>query len=370
MGKQISGLPQGRIVSLDVLRGFDMFWLIGGEAFFHRFFGLFKTPFTDSLSGQFEHSVWNGFTFYDLIFPLFIFISGASITIALGRRVERGMSKKELYGYILKRFAILMLLGLIMNGFMNFDFANIRYAGVLQRIALCYLFTAIIFIHTSRRVQFALAGAFLLVYWGLLTFVPVPGFGAGVLTPDGNFASYIDRLFLPGKFCCFEFGDNEGLLSTLPAVVSCLLGVFAGYWLLSNNDEKKKTFGLLGGGAALLVLGLIWNLVFPINKLIWSSSYVLYAGGWSVLLLALFYWIVDVKKIQRWGYYFMVIGLNPITIYVGQRLINFEGFAMPFIGGIVNLSGIFGPVLVVLCTLVLKVWFLDFLHKHKVYLRA
>ena len=370
MEQQLSGIPKGRILSLDVLRGFDMFWIIGGASLFSGIFSLFKTPFTDSIVGQFEHSAWHGFTFYDLIFPMFLFIVGASMAIALGRRKGKGLGNKELYKYVLKRFALLFILGLVMNGLLDFNFSHFRYAGVLQRIAVCYLLTAVIFIHTTKRAQYIIAPVILLVYWGIMMFIPVPGFGAGVLTPEGNLAGYIDRMLLPGSFCCYEFGDNEGLLSTIPAVITTLLGVFAGYWLLLKNSDLRKTLGLLAGGAALVILGCVWGLFFPINKLIWSSSYVLLTAGSSTLLLAFFYWIVDVKKYQRWAYPFVVIGVNPITIYVAQRLFDFKSVAWVFIHGFVDHLGMFSAVFTIICVLLVKGLFLHFLHKHKIYLRA
>ena len=370
MTRELSGMPQGRIVSVDVLRGFDMFWIIGGEELFRQLLRMINTPLTDSLAFQFEHSRWNGFTFYDLIFPLFLFVVGISLSIALGRRLDKGMDKRSLYIYILKRFVLLMVLGLIYNGLFDLDFAHFRYAGVLQRIAICYLITAVIFINTSRRVQYIIAGLILVVYWGIMVFIPVPGFGAGVLTPEGNLAGYIDRLLLPGSFCCYGFGDNEGILSTLPAITTTLLGVFTGYWLLNAMDATKKTLGLGIGGAGLVILGWIWGLFFPINKLFWSSSYVLFAAGWSVLLLALFYWIVDVRGMQRWAYPFVVIGLNPITIYVVQSQFDFGSIAQIFIHGFVDYLGSFSVLFTIICVLIVKILFLHFLHKHKIYLRA
>ncbi len=370
MEHRLSGIPQGRILSLDVLRGFDMFWIIGGASLFSNFFRLFNTPFTDSLVRQFEHTEWNGFTFYDQIFPMFLFIVGTSMAIALGRRKQKGLSKKELYKYVIKRFLLLLFLGFVFNGLFDFNFSNFRYAGVLQRIAFSYLFASIIFIHTSKKVQYGIAAFILLAYWAMMMLIPVPGFGAGQLTPEANLAGYVDRLMLPGRFCCYTFGDNEGILTTLPAIVNTLMGVFAGYWMLSEASQTKKALGLVAAGVASLLVGGLWGLVFPINKLLWTSTYVLWTVGWSLLLLALFYWIVDIKGWQRWAYPFIVIGLNPITIYVAQRLFKFGDVAQVFIHGFVEYLGDFKVVFTILCVLAVKILFLHFLHKHKIYLRA
>ncbi len=368
--QQIKNVPSGRVLSIDALRGFDMFWIIGGDAFFQTFFRLFKTPFTDSLANQLDHSVWHGFTFYDLVFPLFLFIVGLSMPFALGKRLEKGTPKKELYIHIIKRSITLFVLALIYNGLLDFDFSNYRYTGVLHRIAICYFITAIIMINTSWRVQSIIAGAILLLYWGAMALVPVPGFGAGVLSPEGNLAGYIDRLLLPGSFCCYTFGDNEGILSMIPAVATTLLGVLAGHWLKSAVPQQKKILWLCGSGAILLLVGWLWGLVFPINKLFWSSSYVLWAGGWSVFLLALFYWIIDMRGYRRWAFVFIVIGLNPITIYVAQSLFDFGIIANIFIHGFVDHFGIFSALFTLFCVLLVKWLFLYFLYKQKIFLKA
>jgi predicted acyltransferase len=200
--------------------------------------------------------------------------------------------------------------------------------------------------------------------------IPVPGFGSGVLTPDGNLAAYLDRKFLPGSFCCYQFGDNEGILSTLPAVATAMIGVFSGLWLKSKNGGTKKVFGLFAAGAAALVLAKLWDLVFPINKLIWSSSYVLYSSGWSLLLLALFYWIIDVRGWRKWAFPFVVIGLNPITIYVAQALFDFGVIANIVVHGFIGHMGAFRDPFWALCVLAVKWLFLCFLYRQKIFLKA
>jgi len=363
-------VPSRRVVAIDALRGFDMFWIMGGDTFFPALFALIGSSFFLSLSRQLEHSEWNGFTFYDLIFPLFLFIVGCSMPFALGRRIEKGEPVKSIYGHIVKRTVILLILGLVYNGLLNFHFSEMRYAGVLQRIAICYFLAAVIFVNTKPRTQAILSAVILLAYWAVMKLVPVPGFGAGVLTPEGNLAGYLDRQFLPGRFCCYTFGDNEGFLSNLPAVVTTLLGALAGGWLKTGGSGMRKVAGLAAAGIGSLAVGLLWNRVFPINKLFWSSSYVLYSGGWSLLLLALFYWIIDVRGWRKWAFPFVVIGLNPITIYVVQGLFDFGLIASIFVHGFIKHLGAFQPAFWALCVLTVKWLFLYFLYKQKIFLRA
>lgn len=360
----------GRVVSIDALRGFDMFWITGGAGFFLSLFKLLKHPFFVSLSHQLSHTKWNGFTFWDLIFPLFLFIVGASMPFSISKRLQRGDSRRMLYMHIIKRTLILFILGLVYNGLLDFDFTKYRFAGVLQRISLCYFFTALIVMNTRIKGQVVFTLSILVSYWAMMMLIPVPGFGSGVLTPEGNLAAYIDQRFLPGKFCCYTFGDNEGILSTLPAISTTLLGVLSGHWIRSTFSQTKKVLGFLVAGIGCLGLGLIWNFVFPINKLIWTSSYVLYAGGWSDLLLCLFYWIIDVKGWKKWAFPFIIIGLNPITIYVAQSLFDFGIIATIFVHGFIDGLGILKPVFWAFCVLTVKWLFLFFLYKQKIFLRA
>ncbi|MBN1560862.1 DUF5009 domain-containing protein [candidate division KSB1 bacterium] len=364
-------LLKKRLASVDALRGFDMFWIIGGDSIFAALFTLIGTPFFLSLGRQLQHTEWNGFTFYDLIFPLFLFLMGTSMALSLISKLESGVAKNRLYGKVVKRSLSLLLLGLIFNGLLDFDFSSFRYAGVLQRFAICYFFAALIVLHARRpRTQALWAIGILLFYWALMALAPVPGYGRGVLTPEGNLASYIDRLLLPGRFCCFEFGDNEGLLSTLPAISTALLGVLAGHVLRTTWAPRKKVIYLAAGGAACLCAGLLWHIAFPINKLLWSSSYVLYAGGWSLLLLALFFWLIDIRGWQKWAFPFIVIGMNPITIYVAQRLFDFGSIVDIFVHGFIDYLGAVKPLFWALCVLIVKWLLLLFLFKKKIFLKV
>ncbi len=347
-----------------------MFWIIGGGSILLRFFSLFDHPLTSALAGQLHHSSWHGFTFEDLIFPLFLFIVGLSMPFAITRRLSRGDSRRDLYLHILQRTLVLFALGLVYNGILRLDFDSMRWAGVLQRISICYFFAALIVMNFSVRGQAVWAGAILLAYWAVMALVPVPGHGAGNMTPEGNLAGYIDRLLLPGRFCCYRFGDNEGILSTVPAVATVLLGVMTGHWIRSPFPGTKKTLGMLTAGAAFLLAALLWDLLFPINKLIWSGSYVLFAGGWSLILFAGFFWIVDVRGRSAWVFPFVVIGLNPITIYVAQGLFDFGMFAEPFVVGFIDRLGDVRPLFLSACNLSAKWLFLYFLYRQKIFLKA
>lgn len=344
-----STVPGKRLLSLDALRGFDMFWIVSGEGIFHGLakavqqkYGLvqdqhtWQITVTDHLSllekmlvtvsNQLHHSVWNGFTFYDLIFPLFIFIAGISMPFSYAKQLAAGPgAKKKIYRSLVKRTVLLLLLGMVVNGLLQWKpFEETRFASVLGRIALSCFFAALIYLNASFRWRIAWLVIILLGYWVAMELIPVPGFGPGVLTPEGNLSAYIDRLFLPGKLHRGVY-DPEGLLSTIPAIATALLGVFTGEMLRSSRYTAiKKLLVLSVAGVALLIAGASWGMVFPINKNIWSSSFVLYAGGWSLLLLALFYLIIDVRGIKKWSAPFVWLGCNSILIYLASHgLVNF-----------------------------------------------
>jgi len=361
--------PKGRVISLDALRGFDMFFIIGGSSLFARIFGLLPAPFAQGLSRQFEHSEWHGFTFEDLIFPLFLFIVGASIPFSLRRRIERGDSRKDLYIRIARRTLILYFLGMIINARLIDSFGGLRYTGVLPRIAFCYGFTSLIFMNFRIRAQAVWAAGILIGYWAAMTLIPVPGHGAGILTPEGSLASWLDRCCLPGQLR-HELYDNEGMLSTLPAVATTLLGVFSGHWLRSPVSPSRKVAGLSLAGISALALGLLWNMAFPINKLLWTSSFVFFAGGWSMLLLALFYWLIDMRGYRRWAFPFVVIGLNAITIYFLQFFFDFGLIVTVFTHEFQNLLGGFKSTFLLVSAIAVKWLFLYTLYRKKIFLKA
>jgi predicted acyltransferase len=224
--------------------------------------------------------------------------------------------------------------------------------------------------NASVRGQAAVAGGILVAYWLLMVLVPVPGFGAGVLTPQGNLSACVDQHLLPRPYCCYDFGDNEGILSTLPAVATTLLGVLAGHWLRCRRTPPMKAAGLAVAGLASLAVGFAWGCWFPIIKNLWTSSYVLVAGGWSLLLLAFFYWIIDVRGYRRWAYFFTVIGLNAITIYLAWRLFRFGTVTAIFVHGFIDFFGPLKPPVWALSVLATAWLFLWFLHRQRIYLKV
>ncbi len=365
--------PQ-RLLSLDALRGFDMFLLAGGAALIKALSKYTDWDILNSMALHMHHKEWHGFAFWDIIFPLFLFIAGVAMPYSIGRRLERGDNKREIYLHSIKRCFYLIVLGLMYNGLFDLNWENLRFASVLGRIGLAWLFAVIIFMNTNKKEQLIWLGGILIGYWAAMMLIPVPGYGAGVLTVEGNFAGYIDRLFLPGKLL-FGSMDPEGILSTIPAVATALLGVMAGHFLRSNNEKYtmlKK--GLLIGivGILLLGVGLLWDLVFPINKNLWTSSFVLFAGGWSLILLSLFYLIMDVWGFKRWAFFFMVIGLNPITIYMCNRgVLRFDSSRDFFFGGTINLFPVSAqPIFEILAYITVSWIFLYFLYKKNIFLRV
>jgi predicted acyltransferase len=358
-----------RIASIDALRGFAMLWIIGGSEVFQSLAKVHKTPVTEFLARQMEHAGWSGFHFLDLIFPLFLFLVGVLLPFTIGRRVEQGADRQALYLHIVKRTIVLIVLGLIDYGVLRFDWAQTRWSTVLGRIGICYCFAALLVIHTRWRTQALVGGAILLVFWAALLFVPVPAYGPGVLTPEGCLTTYVDQQLLPGKLGLGLY-DRQGVLSTFTALATTLLGVLTGHWLRAGHSARRKIAGLLGAGLACLVLGYAWGKVFFLSRNIWTSSFVVYAGGWSLLLLALFYWIIDVKGYRRWALVLIVIGLNSITIWVGQRFVDFSTPAGFLFSGLLQYAGTLKPVFAAFSVLLLKWLFLYFLHRHQIYLKA
>ncbi len=365
-----TGKQSERIVSIDALRGFDMFWISSGDAFFIALFTFINTPFFQRLATQLDHPSWAGFRFYDIIFPLFLFIMGVVMPLSIERRLERGDSRKELYLHIMRRTLLLFLFGLIYNGLFNFDFAAQRWSGVLQRFAVTYFFASIIVMNFKNKGQLIWAASILAVYWLILLLIPSPGFHAYDLTPQGNLCGYIDRQFLPGSFCCYTYGDNEGILTMFPAITNVLFGVLAGRWLLGADEAMKKIKNLVIAGVSFIAGALLWSLVFPINKYLWTGSYVLLTVGISFLLLCLFFWIIDVRGYKKWAFPFIVIGLNPITIYVAQGIFDFGIIANIFIHGFVDAFGSFKPVFYQFSIILVKWFFLYFLYTKKIFLKV
>ena len=284
---------------------------------------------------QTTHVPWHGYSPWDQIFPMFMFISGVAIPFALASRREREVKFGTQCMQIIRRGLLLVLFGMMYNGLLKFDFESLRWASVLGRIGLGYMFAALITLHWNLRGQILWLAVLLLGYWILLAWVPVPGLGAGDFSEGNTWTNYIDQHWLPGKMYRGT-GDPEGLLSTLPAIATVLSGVCAGHWLRSSFSGMRKVTGLIGSGLVCVLLGLIWNQYFPINKNLWTSSFVLFTSGWSAVLLGVVYCLVDVWGWRKWGFFFMVIGVNAITIYLLRQVIDFESIGQLFFGKLEN----------------------------------
>lgn len=333
-----AGIPQ-RLQSLDTLRGFDMFWITGGEQLVAALAAATGWGWLRSMEEQLSHPAWHGFRAYDLIFPLFIFMAGVSTPFSFDSRLAKGFSRSQLARKAIQRGLILVLLGVIYNnGLFRTDYETTRFASVLGRIGLAGMFAQLIYLYSPKRLLYVWLAVILVGYWLFMAFYPVPGCGAGHFTMECNPASYFDMQFLPGKLYK-KIHDPEGLMSTIPAIATGLLGILAGQILrLKTNDlsANRKVLTLAGIGVASIVLALLWNLIFPINKNLWTSSFVLLVGGLSFLLLALFYWVIDVLDFRRWTFFFIVIGMNSIVIYMAHQFIDFEYTTNALFGGLLG----------------------------------
>jgi len=373
--------PARRIASLDALRGFSIFWLIGGDGAIWALADMStgKGPVVSGIGSflglQLRHVAWEGFRFYDLIFPLFIFVTGVSIVFSLSRLVEReGLGPAHVR--VLRRTLLLYGLGLIYYGGISQHWADIRYLGVLQRIALCYLFASLLFLNFNLRGMLVAFVSLLVGYWALMTFVPMSGIGAGSFAPDANLANWLDAHYLPGRLWDTT-RDPEGMLSTLPAIGTCLLGVFAGLLLRDERlAAQSKSLWLLGAGIALVAAGQFWGLQFPVIKAIWTSSFVLVAGGYSLMLLGVWHQIIDVWGIRVWSTIFVWLGANAITLYFLNNLFGFEPFALRFVGGDLSVlidqftTPATGRFLAHLLGLAFAIALAGFLYRRKIFLRV
>lgn len=361
-----------RLACLDVLRGFDMFWIIGGCSLLGSLITYLGWPCLEPLTKHLEHTEWIGFTFYDLIFPLFIFIAGVAIPFSFDKYLA-SHQKRNLYIKVIKRAVILVLLGWFYNGLTNdLDFVNARYNSVLGHIGFAYLWASIIIINLRPLYQAICAAGILVLYFLIMKLIPVPGFGAGVLTPDGNFASFIDRLIVPGKLL-WGTGDPEGILMTLPASVLAISGALAGNLLKNVKINSYRKFFIISvAGIACLCAGLFWGMYFPLIKKLWTSSFVLYTGGWSLLLLAVFYLVVDIWGIKKIFFPFMLIGLNPLTIYLCARgIIDFKYMTDFIFGGVMRIAGTdLSPVILGLGILICEIAFLYILYRKKIFIKV
>jgi predicted acyltransferase len=333
----------GRLLSLDALRGFDMIWIIGAQEIVKGLAKVFPGKLSEMAAGQLEHVRWQGLHCYDVIWPLFMFMVGVSLSFSLARRKLSGATNRVLYLHALKRALILFVLGMMAQGnLLQFNLATLHPCySVLHGIAAGYLIATVVMLRFGSKGQAIATAAFLILYWILLISIPVPGVGRGVLTPTGNAATYVDHLVL-GRFA---FGENTWFLSYLGFAASVLIGGLAGNVLRSTRPAKNKCLFLSAGGIAIVGLGLIWSLWFPIIKLLWTSSFVLVTGGISCLLLAAFYLVIDVGGYRKWAFGFVVIGTNALAVYMATMLFDFRNIGNIFVGHLLPRVGVYSSFL-------------------------
>ncbi|MDQ6785802.1 MAG: DUF5009 domain-containing protein [Acidobacteriota bacterium] len=332
-------IGQGRLLSLDVFRGITIAAMV-----------LVNNPGTwSAIYPPLEHAEWHGATPTDFIFPFFLFIVGVSITLALGKRGENGGVNSELHLKIFKRAVVIFLLGLFLATFPFYNFSkgewldpsNVRIMGVLQRIAICYLFAALIFVHTNWKQQAIIAAALLLIYWALMTLINVPGCDVTTFSDKAcNLAAYLDRTILTENHIWKQSKvfDPEGLLSTIPAIATTLAGVLTGHWLRRKKDGGETVSAMFFFGIVLTTIGWIWNFWFPINKSLWTSSYVVYMAGLALCFLGFCYWLVDIKGYRKWTKPFVIFGVNALALFVGSGV-------MARLLGLIKLNGAGGKTI-------------------------
>jgi predicted acyltransferase len=350
-----------------------MLWIAGADGLGYALGRFGGGPVSRALARQLDHVPWEGIHLYDLVFPLFVFLMGVAIPFSLSRMEER-LGRPAAVWRIYRRAALLFLLGVFYYGGLSHPFSDIRWAGVLQRFALCYMASGLLFLNFRARELAGICAALLVGYWLLLTFVPVPGIGAGHYGEGQNLANWIDRVCLPGRKWDGDH-DPEGILSTLPAIASCLLGVLSGAWLRDGRAAPlQRALALAAAGAVLVLVGHLWGMEFPVIKKIWTSSYALVAGGISAMAMAAFYLVLDVWKIRAWAAPLVWVGANAITIYILSNIVEFGPLALRFVGGDVGslldrlrpgLGGLVAAVFsIVLCVAVAR-----FLYRRAIFLR-
>ena len=415
-----------RLMSVDALRGFDMFWIIGADSLVYALSRMSQTRPTTFLADQLEHAEWEGFHFYDLIFPLFVFIVGVSLVFSLTKTIQQA-GQAEAVKRVFRRSILLFAVAIFYSGGFTSPWPDIRLMGVLNRIAIAYFFAGLLFCFFKPRALIAICVAILAGYWALMTFTPIrdiqltrsnlaqlaekagdsktaelfkdehnpsaikdsPAWAAAEkmfyatanrvtakFDKGLNLANHIDFEYLPGRKYD-TFFDPEGYISNLPAVVTCLLGVFAGLLLKSGTvPDQRKVVYLIAAGVAAAALGWLWNAQFPVIKKIWTSSYVLVAGGYSAILLGVFYQIVDVWQARAWCQPFVWMGMNSITVYLASNILGgFRKLATRFVGGDVrtffdaHVAKGLGDMVISIVGLLLAFWFVHFLYKRKIFLR-
>ena len=364
--------PSGRLLSLDTLRGMDMLFIMGFSGLLVSLCSLFPGGAECAIARNMSHVKWHGLHLMDVVFPLFLFIAGVTFPLSYSKKLSRGVSQGRIWWEVIRRGFVLAFLGLVYNGLLQFK-PDLRFASVLGRIGMAWMLAAMLFMCVKTKGRVLIASLLLAGYWLLLRFVHAPDApaGAGPYSFEGNLAGYVDRILLPGRLYMKTF-DPEGILGLIPATVTAMLGMFTGEFVKRDDlSGGRKTLCMLFAAAALLAGGLLWGRVFPINKSLWTSSFVLVVGAISLCSFALLYYVVDVRGWSRWTLPFRVIGLNSITIYLGQQIIGFRRIAKFFVGGVAGLCPeLWGAVVIDLGYVVVCWLFLYFLYRHKVFLRV
>jgi predicted acyltransferase len=361
--------PAERLTSIDALRGFDMFWIMGGAPFVMAVCKVFANPLPHWLDRQFEHVEWQGFVAWDLIMPLFLFIVGVAMPFSFSKRMALGETRGKIYRKVFFRVLVLWILGMVVQGhLLQFDSNNLQfYSNTLQAIAAGYVISSIALVELPVRGQAIITGLLLIIYWLLLAFVPVPGRGAGILTPDGNLAMWVDKILL-GHFQ--DGTPYTWILSSLGFGATVLMGVLAGHLLRSSLSGPRKAQYLAVSGLSCLLVGWLWSFLLPIIKHIWTSSMVLWSGGWCLLLLALFYWLIDVKGYRRWAFFLVVIGMNAIVAYMIAEVVPLLPLSKIFFAGLAKHLGVFGEVLLTFGALGILWIFLYYLYRNRDFVRV
>lgn len=367
--------PNERLFSLDALRGFDMLFIMGFAGLVSSLCALWPNLFTDALAAQMHHVPWDGLTHHDTIFPLFLFIAGISFPFSLAKQRANGFGEGRILRRVIRRGVVLVFLGMVYNGLFKLDFATLRVASVLGRIGLAWMFAALLYLYCGTRTRIGIAAVILIGYSALLCLVAAPDapLGADPLSKEGCLACWVDRQWLPGRLIYGTF-DPEGLLSTLPAIVTAMLGMFTGEFLRADSPKlsgSRKALWMALAAVALALIGWAWSFVMPVNKMLWSSSFTCVVAAYSLGMFALFYYVIDVRGCWRWTLFFRVIGLNSITIYLAQQIIPLRYASDFFVGGVASKCGealgavIYDAGYVTVCWL-----FLYFLYRKKTFLKV
>ncbi len=364
-------MTNGRLTSLDALRGFDMMFIMGGEGLVCSIAA--ALGFAD-FKASFGHAAWHGLHFMDIVFPLFLFIAGVSFPFSCAKSREMGIGDGRIALRALRRGLVLVFLGLCYGRFLSFDFEHVRVWSVLGRIGVAWMVSAWLYLLFSTRTRLGIAVGILAAVTVGTILVTAPGAAAPVdpFSPEGNFGCWLDRT-LTGGHTYRPLFDPEGFAGLLPSIVTAMLGVFAGEIVRRDGAAAtgRKALHLLCCGVVCLLAGIALSFVFPINKALWSPSFTLVVGGISFAALALFYWIIDVKGWRRWTFFFTVIGMNSITIYMAQRIVDFHSARDFLFKGLSSLVPDAWRNVVLYAGYMAICWlFLYFLYRRRVFLKV